>query len=746
MSVASSLPPDVLADCADEPIRIPGAIQPQGALLRLEEPGLVCRQVSANVAEFLGVAPGETLDRPLDEVCPELAAAIARAVADDADPTAAILRVPAGPRQDAALDVVLHRTEAGLIAEIERAPDGLIGPHHRRLQRLFADLRAAPDLRAAQERAARGVAELTGFERVMVYRFHSDWHGEVVAEHRAAEVESYLGLHFPAGDIPEQARELYARSWLRVIPDATYSPVPLVPERVSPTDAPLDLSGAWLRSVSPVHLEYLRNMNVGASMSISIIIDDRLWGLVACHHRAAHAVPAITRAACELFGQVFSLEIGARQEAQRLAEHVEASAIQTRFFDEIARESNVIDALVKFTPRLLEFMDAGGAAIHVNDRTTLLGRTPPAEDVAALVRWLGTQTLRPALVTDSLGARYPAARAWADVGSGLLAVRLSRVEPHFVLWFRPEVVSTVAWAGPPEKVEGEDRRLHPRTSFAAWRETVRGRSAPWREAEVHGARELVQAINALVLRRTERLLRLNAELERRNIDLNSFAYIAAHDLKEPLRGMANYCVFLREDHADELSAEARRKLTAISTLVDHTGRLVDALNHYSRVGRLEVQRQPTPLDSELDAVLMALETLIARERAEVRRPRALPAVECDPVLVREVFANLISNGLRYNVSDAKWVEVDWEESGGELVFRVRDNGIGIREKHRDAIFQIFRRLHAQDEFGGGTGAGLAIVRSIVERHGGRIWVESEFGRGSTFFFTLGSPASAAASE
>lgn len=248
------------------------------------------------------------------------------------------------------------------------------------------------------------------------------------------------------------------------------------------------------------------------------------------------------------------------------------------------------------------------------------------------------------------------------------------------------------------------------------------------------------AINALVLRRTQTLLSENVELERRNTDLNSFAYIAGHDLREPLRGAANYLRFMREDHAGELSGEALRKLSTLDALVARSKELLDRLNHYSRVGRMEVAVRMVSLDSVLDQVVERLGLLLAECGAEIRRPAPLPELLCDPVLMREVFSNLITNALRYNVSAPKWVEIGLAEDAdaGLPTIYVRDNGIGIPENRFAEIFQMFRRLHGQEEYGGGTGAGLAIVKNVIDRHGGRIWLESEPGEGTTFFFQLSS--------
>lgn len=716
---------DALAACSREPIHIPGAIQPNGALLVLDETDLSVLQRSANCESFCGWTP---------EGHGELAEAL-RAVLEHGDPALqSPVRLKIGGR---AFDASVHRHGGVLIVEIEKPEHA--ASVHRRLQKVFAELRETAGFGEFYERAARFIGELTGFERVMVYKFDADWHGEVVGEHLSAAVDSYLGHHFPASDIPTQARELYAKSWLRLIPDATYTPVPLEPALNPLTGQPTDLSFATLRSVSPVHLEYLRNMEVTASMSISVMVAGRLWGLIACHDRKPRALTYATRAACEIFGQVVSLEIEAKQETLRLAEHVQATKIQTRFFDVLAKEQNIVEALIKYTPDLLEFMNATGAVIHIGGRTKLLGRTPEEAEVADLLEWLGKQPMRPILETESLSEVFPPAEAYREIASGLMAVKLSRVESHHVLWFRPEVVTTRTWAGNPTKPVDEEQRLHPRKSFAAWKQTVVGHSLPWRETERQGARELVQAINALVLRRTERLINLNAELERKNTDLNSFAYVASHDLKEPLRGISNYCTFMREDHAPELSAEALRKLETMSALAAQSEELLEALSHFSKIGRIEITRKETNLDELVEGVLKTLAQLLTRKQVTVERQGVFPKISCDPVLVREVFSNLITNGIRYNDNTEKKLVIGSRENPEDpnrTIFYVQDNGIGIREKHFDAIFHIFRRLHAHEAYESGTGAGLAIVKSIVEKHGGKVWVSSTPGEGSTFHFTL----------
>lgn len=735
---------DLSADleaCAREPIHIPGGIQPHGVLFWVQEPTLTVLQVSETCAEFLGRTPADLLGTDVRTLLSPADAERLEAALVAADPAAeSPLLLTVNSR---AFEALLHRQEGGLLIELELAPPQSenFARHHRRLQASLTAMQNAATDEALYAAMAKAVAELTGYERVMVYRFDEDWHGEVVGETLLADVDSYFGLHFPATDIPEQARALYSRTWLRIIPTSSYEPSPLVPPLNPLTGRPLDLSYVGLRSVSPVHLEYLRNMNVGASMSISLLVGGKLWGLIACHHRVPRPLPFAVRSACELLGQGASAEIAERARARRLAELVETGKIQTRFFEVIAQEENFADALLRYAPTLLEFMGANGAAITQGEQRLMVGQTPPREAMPALLEWLETQADSSRIVaTDRLSELWPPAAAWKELTSGLLAVKLSRLAADWVIWFRQEVLATVTWAGNPEKPAEPGLRLHPRKSFAAWQETVTGRSAPWTEAERQGAQELRLARNALVLRRTERLLQLNGELERKNSDLNSFAHIASHDLREPLRGIFHFARFLREDHAADLGEDGLARVDTIARLAAHTNELLASLSRFSQLGRMELTLKPTPLDVLIEDVLASLAVTIQETGAIVRQLRPLPVVNCDGVLVREVFANLVANAIRYNDKPERIVEVDWREpreADGERgpVIMVRDNGIGIRERNFDAVFQIFRRLN-KEKFPDGAGAGLAIVKSIVERHGGRIWLESVFGEGTTFHLTL----------
>jgi PAS domain S-box-containing protein len=269
-----------------------------------------------------------------------------------------------------------------------------------------------------------------------------------------------------------------------------------------------------------------------------------------------------------------------------------------------------------------------------------------------------------------------------------------------------------------------------------------------KEAEAQ-LRQFNEMLEARVSERTAELNELNTALTRSNQDLDDFAYIASHDLKEPLRGIGNYATFLIEDHAADLGDDGRAKLDTVVRLSVRMTNLLDGLLHFSRVGRVELAFGPVDLDDVLRQVVDSLRLLLEEKRVVVRVPRSLPTIRCDRVRVGEIFLNLIANAVKYNDREERWVEVGWQEPVAPeeaTVLHVRDNGIGIRDKHKSAVFKMFKRLHGQDKFGGGSGVGLTIVQKIVQRHGGRIWIESEFGVGTTFFFTLETSRSSEAEE
>ncbi len=740
-----------LTNCDREPIHIPGLIQPHGVLLVLQASTLEIIQVSNNTKELLDRQPQELLDQPLSDLLDsEQIVALEECLSGDFESINPLDIYIKGKSQLLRFDGIVHQFDGLVLLELEQKttsgkPDFF--DFYRQVRGTINKIQKAPTRREMSQVVVQEVRKITGFDRVMVYQFDTDGAGSVIAEDTDRETP-YLNLRYPSSDIPQQARHLYTLNWLRLIPNANYQPVALTPPENPLTGEPLDLSLSVLRSVSPIHQEYLQNMGVTVSMSISLIQDRQLWGLIACHHSSPKYVPYSIRTACEFIGQVMSVELANKAANEDLDYKMALKLLQTRFVESLSQSQNLMDGLVQLESNLLNLVSATGAVICMGSRCVSIGLTPPEAAIPPLFNWLKPHLHHNLFHTQSLSSLYPEAASFKAIASGLLALEISQVHQNYILWFRPEVLQTVSWGGNPNKpVEVQKNgtlRLSPRKSFELWQETVSGCSLPWKPDELEIVAELRSLIVGIVLRQADELASMNIELQRSNEELDSFAYIASHDLKEPLRGIHNYANFLIEDYGAVLDGDGIAKLQTLVRLSQRMEDLINSLLHFSRLGRAELIRQPVNLDHLIHQVIATITIARPENTIEFRIPRLLPVIECDRAQINELFTNLISNAIKYNDKPEKWVEIGYIEEETSLhpplTFYVRDNGIGIAFEYLKQIFQIFRRLHGRDEFGGGTGAGLTIARKIVERHGGKIWVESTPEQGSTFYFTLTSEA------
>lgn len=723
----SALPLPDLAQCALEPIRVPGAIQPHGRLAVLE-PG------TSRLLAYSANWPSEAA-----------AAEAARAVRLDL----AALREGHGPAYvgTASLDagphdVSAHRLPGHLLLEFEPAglSDSLEAPIYTVARDLLPALQAADGVHRLCERTAREMKQLTGFGRCLVYRFDADGHGEVLAEQADAGYQSYAGHRFPASDIPAQARDLYRVNHLRVIPTAHYDPVPLLAASGAPDPAGVDLSFATLRSVSPVHLEYMRNMGTAASMSVSIVVRGQLWGLVSCHDHAPRHLDFRTRVACEHLGRLLSLQIQAQEDnadvGQRLAMHQRV----LRLVALMAESDGTLQRLTDPALALPELTGSTGAAVVLNDRCWTVGTTPPPGAVVDLAHWVVGRG-EDLFATDRLAEVRPGSEALLPDCAGVLALSISQVHRHVVLWFRPEQVKTIQWAGDPRKTLPSAGRIHPRQSFESWTERVRGRSAPWLPAQQAAVLELRQALLALVLRRAEEMAGHAIELGRVNKELEAFSYTVSHDLRAPMRHIAGYVDLVLEDHAGKLDERAHRYLGHVKDAASFAGQLVDALLDFSRMGRSGLKPTLVDITALVDDLAAEFSQQERGRRIDWQVERPLPALWADPFLLQVAVRNLLGNAVKYTRGrDPAVIRIAGVTRDGASGLEIADNGVGFPMKYVSKLFGVFQRLHRNEDFDG-TGIGLANVKRIVERHGGSVWARGEPDRGATFGFVLPPPSS-----
>jgi len=491
-----------LTNCDREPIHILGSIQPIGFLIALTADWLVAR-ASADVADYVGVTPEQMFGRPLDQVF------MPKAVHDLRN-RAAILRGPDAVERlfDTVLiegedrfDVALHVSGGQLVIEAEPA-SGEHGDGTGMVRAMITRLDLTDDSAAFYREGARQIRALTGFDRVMVYRFAADGSGEVVAEAARAGIGKFMGLHYPATDIPAQARELYRRNLLRIITDVNAKPVPIVPQRDA-TGQPLDLSLSVLRSVSPMHIEYLKNMGVQASMSASIIVDGRLWGLFACHHYAPKCPTFERRSVAELFAQMFSMRLESRERKQTVDYERRARDISDQLLGAVASDETLLQDPDWLADILTHAIPADGVAVWIGGKHAFSGTTPPIDDFRRIVRALNGTAAGKVFATDHIGSLVRDAEPFASEAAGLLAIPISRAPRDYVVLFRQELIHSVRWGGDPHKpveLGPNGPRLTPRESFAEWKELVEGKSKPFNASELRVAETLRATLIEVVLR------------------------------------------------------------------------------------------------------------------------------------------------------------------------------------------------------------------------------------------------------
>jgi len=737
-----------IANCDSEPVHTPGCIQEHGVLFVLHPADFTILQVSENIADHFGGVPeawlGKTISKLTgDDLFQRLAHWIGERVLEQ-NPTYAFTLAASSTHGE--YDLILHTIDGYVILECEssvltpEASESMYG----RVKNVVSQLQNSNTLDGFFDIIVNQTRALTGIDRVMIYRFHEDFHGEVVAESKREDLSPWLGLHYPAEDIPYPAREIFKKIWVRPLADAGGRPMELVPLANPENGRPLTMTYCALRGASVMYTEYLRNMGVEASLTLSLMVDGKLWGLIACQHQTPIRFSHETRSACEFLAQVASLQLRAVEQRESLVYRLKLEESHNRIVTNAAQDAG-LGPLTTASPNILDQMEAGGVAIFHGDRWWKVGRAPADMQLDALKDWLEKQPefdtpSRPVFVTDSLSKKFPPAADYAKVASGLLAVSLSRQRHTFILWFRPETIQTVNWGGNPHDkptvVGPHGPRLTSRKSFEIFAESVKNCSLPWKKVEIDAALRLRLLIMELVVSRAEQITEMNVDLARANEELDAFAYVASHDLKEPLRGISKYAHQLMTD-AQQEDSERLQKLESIQRLATRMDTLLDSLLHFSRVGRTVI----IPVAVNLrDVIEEALEiTSIRREEKETRITIAaeLPPIQGDRMRVREIFVNLISNALKYNDKEMREIEIGSRvhpEHG--LVLYVRDNGIGIESKHREAVFQIFKRLHDRGAYGGGSGAGLSIVQRLVSQHGGKVWIESTPGVDCVFYFTL----------
>ena len=719
-----------LENCAKEPIHIIGKTQSHGVLLVCDPNTLVITQAGENTSEFFGIPVEELLGKNLSFLLKEELLSLDFEEGN----------LPREFNINGKKFLVLsHISEGNLVLDFEpltEVQDAYF--FQKQLTGILNRFQEARSLEELSHEAATLTRSMFEYDRVMVYKFDEEWNGEVIAESKENELDSWLGLHYPATDIPEQSRKLFLKHRVRIITNVNYTPVPIKPEISPVTGKPLDISRSTLRAVSPIHIEYLKNMEVGASLSAAIVVKGKLWGLIACHHRSKKFLNFYQRESCRFLAQMFSTEVTLHETNSILSRSEQVESIRRQLVVQMQYHSDFLKALNRDTVKFVDLIKCGGGAIYFRNKWELNGRTPSKTQLDNLLNNFIKKQSKSLFLTRNLSSVFPEANAYKEEASGLFSVKIA--ENKYIMWFKPEVVQVVTWGGNPGNkafYNEKEQRLSPRKSFEKWSEKLTGFSEPWHDIDHNTGRAFRENISHVLLGRQRREIEaLNEKLVEANRELELFSYGLSHDLRAPIRGMEGYLSILLEDHKENLGEEGIRYLEMSKGLTEKMNDLIDDILEYAKLGQVgEVEKHKINTGKLIQEIFEFFNLNANFPATKVEVQPGLPTMFGNRRMLFQLWSNLLNNALKYSSEkEAPHVEVGVTDINGKSTFFVRDNGIGVDPAYKEKIFETFER--AVGSRFKGTGIGLAIVKRIVEKHGGEVWLESEQGEGSVFYFYL----------
>ncbi|MDN3593677.1 ATP-binding protein [Zunongwangia endophytica] len=724
-----------ITNCDREPIHIIGKAQEHGVIMICDMDTLSVSQCSENVENILGFNHESILGEPLKQVLPKkVAKSFKRKLKNNESLLPEKFKVG-----DQKFICIPSISQELLILDIEPSGKSLDPVRFQeQLTKILTELNDAESVNDMCQQAALLVKHLFDYDRIMIYKFDEDWNGEVVAEVKEPDLDSWLGLHYPATDIPKPARDIFMKQGVRIISDVNYKASPIIPEISPITGQPSDISSSELRAVSPIHIEYLQNMNVAASLTAAIILNGELWGLVACHNATPKFINYHQRQSCLFLTQVFSNKLALKTTNLFLDKTSASNEIRKKLVLQMTSIHNIVDALCKFEPAFTDIVDCGGGAIVKGGELCTYGDTPAISEIVQLCNNFlvnkGTY-----FSSKSLSNVYPEASKFKDKASGILSTRFGDEKEDYIIWFRPEAKETVSWGGNPTKqgyIKDGVEYLTPRKSFERWAEKVSGIAKPWEEYDYEAVSKLRESIiHILVKKQKDEIYSLNDRLVDANKELEAFSYSVSHDLRAPLRGIDGYARILKDHYMDRLDDYSKKAVNTIVRSAGEMDTMIDDILSYSKVGQTQLSKQLLSIKQIAANAIEAQNAENNYPNTSIKLDENLPKAVGDRRMISQLINNLISNALKYSSKEEyPAVEISFFREKEQNVYFIKDNGVGFDPKHQEKIFELFSRVASKDYMG--SGIGLSIAKKVVDKHNGQLWVETEPGKGSTFFFIL----------
>ncbi|WP_028374806.1 ATP-binding protein [Leeuwenhoekiella sp. MAR_2009_132] len=723
-----------LTNCDKEPIHIIGKIQDHGYLLVYDAFSLKITYCSENVSIILNTPIEKILGASIHSFIEDVLVLDFNSLEKNTKLAPIILSFNTSD-----FLLIAHKNDDSVLLEFEEYTQPS-DPFNYQIQ-LSQIVTKLNDIREEQQMcdvAADLIKQFYAYDRVMIYRFDENWDGIVVSEAREEELESWLGLRYPASDIPKQARELFLKQGVRIISDIHSEPVSILALEGEERENPVDLTLSELRSSSPIHIEYLKNMNVGATLTAAIVSKGKLWGLIACHHYKPKFINYYERQSCNFLTQVFSNQL-ILSASNTLLQKVNASAVlRNTLIEQITRNWDIRAGLTGDNLTLLDLTEATGAALCLDDVVYRLGEAPEEAEVFEIIKHIRTQTSENSYVNNAFSLDLKSTPEVVKKASGVLCMFISKLQNDCLIWFKPEKIATVTWGGNPEKAAHEEHnfKISPRKSFEKWSVEQRGKSEPWQDYEIAAAEALRQNISEIILKQYEEVKALNEKLRNAYEDLETFSYSVAHDLRAPLRGIDGFTQILKEDYYDQLDDFGKSSIETIVDSAKNMNQLIDNILEFSRVTQYQINREPLNIKELTEGVLSFLNVKQNYPKTQISIQSDLPISYGDYNMIAQLLQNLLTNALKYTEhSEQPYIELGSVELEEKQFYFVKDNGIGFDQKHEHRIFKLFNRL-VGDEYAG-SGIGLTIVERIIKKHQGVIKVKSAVNQGTTFYFNLG---------
>lgn len=728
-----------LSNCDEEPIHIPGTIQPHGVLLGVDKETKLIKFCSGNISRYLNISYEEALEKPLSKIF-------------DLDKLQSFFQAPVDkvvslkyPFSDKIVNLIAHSTKDWLIIELEPLN---VEPPSQDLVDLSASfissMQETKTLKELCDLITKSIKVITGYDRVVVYRFDEHYNGQVFSESKNDELESFLGLHYPHTDIPAQARELYLKNQLRVVADVNYTPVQIY-TTTKATHASLDLSLSVLRSVSPIHIQYLKNMNVGATLTVSLILRGKLWGLINCLHHSPLYLPYDIRISTKLLAHIITSQIDSRNLNEEYEVEVKLAHTIEHFISKKFPFKRTSLLEIVSDPTILSVCNADGVAIYIGGAIYKFGETPEDSDIKNIANHLRNAS---SFSTYHADKDIPEIKNLLKGICGINFFSLRKDDSNSVIWFRKETIFSINWAGDPSKsLEKTTTSLTPRRSFERYCELVKNQSKVWLSSEIKTSLNFVnflqQHINSILMAEEREQHLLANSLIQANIELENINYIFTHDLQEPLRKIQMTTSVLIQNEDSELSVNTIGKISEIREFAGRMQAMIKDVLKFTRLNYANTNSEHIDLQKTVESIKYEMLKTLTEKNASLNISE-LPEIEGNQFLIKQLFTNLIDNSLKFidtsrdckiSISlshDISLLPIELNIPATEyFIIRYIDNGIGFHASENEKVFRIFTRLDS-NPITASSSIGLAICKKIMQIHNGYIFAQGNVNVGATF--------------